>query len=83
MEEKNETTKTAKMSKATKKPTIKATVNCERLNVRKNPSMTADVTEILTLGTEVIVNGEENDFCLVNANGVTGYCKKEFLVFDK
>lgn len=54
-----------------------------KLNLRKEPSMNAEVLVILKPDTSVIVDmeGSTKDFYKVTtATGTRGFCKKEFLV---
>jgi len=57
-------------------------VNCEKLNVRKEPKKNAEIICAIKEGTEVTIDHTEStiDFykvCLIS--GVQGFCMKEFI----
>lgn len=60
-------------------------VNCQNLNVRKAPSMSATILKIISMGTKVEIIDDINDFwyriCVSDIE--KGYCMKEFINIDK
>ena len=57
-------------------------VNCTKLNVRVNPSTTADIVCVLDANSEVKINvAKSNDewFGVCTATGVEGYCMRKFV----
>lgn len=63
-------------------PTVGIITNCTKLNIRKEPAMTAEILCVVDSRTEVIVNLDEStdDFYKVcTAAGVEGYCVKHFI----
>lgn len=56
--------------------TVTATSN---VNVRMNPSETADRMGVLAGGENVDLLGRENGWCKINYNGQIGYVKEEFV----
>lgn len=68
-----------------KKTVTGKVVDCERLNVRKDPSTTAPVLCKLNESTEVIVdedNSTEDFYKVCTATGVEGYCMKDFITLS-
>ena len=56
---------------------------CAKLNVRKEPSMDADVVTVLLIGSEVMVDkalSTEEFYKITTETGVEGYCKKDFII---
>ena len=56
---------------------------CAKLNVRKEPSMDADVVTVLLIGAEVMVDkalSTEEFYKITTETGVEGYCKKDFII---
>lgn len=57
--------------------------NCERLNVRTNPSLNAAVDVVIDKGTEVEVTGSNGDFYSVRkgttTKGFYGWCMKKYI----
>lgn len=58
-------------------------VNLNSINVRKEPSTTAELVTTLTLNTEVKILGEDGDWYLVELNGEKVYIYKELLSDSK
>lgn len=57
--------------------------NCERLNVRTNPSATAAIDTVIEKGTEVEIADSNGDFYFVRKDHTTesfnGWCMKKFI----
>jgi uncharacterized protein YgiM (DUF1202 family) len=61
-------------------------VNCQRLNVRKAPSLKADIAAVITALTEVAVqdeNGSGEFYRVALPNGTSGFCMKKFIALRK
>jgi hypothetical protein len=57
-------------------------VNCAKLNVRANPSITAEIVCVLTAGSEIEINISKSTdewFNVYTAAGVEGYCMRKFV----
>ena len=57
-------------------------VNCAKLNVRANPSATAEIVCVLTVGSEIEINISKSTdewFNVYTAAGVEGYCMRKFV----
>ena len=57
-------------------------VNCAKLNVRANPSVTANVVCVLNAASEVEINVEKSNkewFSVCTITGVEGYCMRKFV----
>lgn len=71
--------------KVESKPEVKiikgVIVNCERLNVRKEPNINSEVLAILDKGTAVTIYGEENEFYKISHAGE--YCMKKYISVQK
>ena len=67
------------------KVAARVVAGCKLLNVRKEPSLDAPVVGVLREGNELLVskNGSTNEFYKISANGLTGYCKKDFIELAK
>lgn len=68
--------------------TLKGVVdNCERLNVRTNPSLNAAVESVIDKGTEVEITDSYEDFYFVRTDkttkGINGWCMKKYIRVDK
>ena len=61
--------------------------NCERLNVRTNPSLTAAIDTVIEKGTEVEITDSNGDFYFVRkgptTEGFTGWCMKKYISLIK
>ena len=61
--------------------------NCERLNVRTNPSATAAVDTVIEKGTEVEIADSNGDFYFVRKDhtteGFNGWCMKKFIAIKE
>lgn len=62
--------------------------NCERLNIRKNPSLSAKILCVVEAGSEVCMFPEEgptNDewSLVVTESGIEGYCMTAYLTEKK
>ena len=54
--------------------------NCLQLNVRREPSMKAEILTIISALDEVRINSEQDDWYeVVLNNGMRGFCKKAFI----
>ena len=57
--------------------------NCERLNVRTNPSLTAAIDTVIEKGTEVEITDSNGDFYFVRkgptTEGFNGWCMKKYI----
>lgn len=54
--------------------------NCLQLNVRREPSMKAEILTIISALDEVRINSEQDDWYeVVLNNGTRGFCKKAFI----
>lgn len=58
-------------------------VNCERLNLRENPSTDCNAIEVLTKDTKVNVEVDDevfgNFYKVTTENGTVGFCVKEYI----
>lgn len=64
------------------KPLLGYVANCEKLNVRKKPSLTAEVVCVIADHTDVEIDKEEStdEFYKVSlASGVEGFCMKKYI----
>lgn len=61
--------------------------NCERLNVRTNPSLNAAVESVIDKGTEVEITDSYGDFYFVRTDktteGINGWCMKKYISVQK
>ena len=67
----------------TSKPVIGVVANCIRLNVRKDPSLEADIVCTIPCLTELEVNEKDStdDFYkVITPDNVSGFCMKKFIV---
>lgn len=64
-----------------KKKTILGVVNCGQLFLREEADIESDALYVLTKGDAVVIDeeGSTPDFYKVVANGVVGFCVKEFI----
>ena len=60
-------------------------VKCQNLNVRKAPSMSATILQIISIGTKVEILDDVNDLWYkIRVSDIEkGYCMKEFINIDK
>lgn len=64
------------------KPIFLGKVICNRLNVRKEPKLEADIVCKINLGDRVEIDADfDNDdfFKVTTEFGLEGYCKKDFI----
>ena len=64
---------------------VKATVYAENgkpVNLRKSPSKSAALVEQVPVGSEVTVNMEGDEWCLITWKNYTGYMMTQFLLFE-
>lgn len=55
---------------------------CAKLNVRKNPSVNADVVCVLDVTSEIEINVAKSNkdwFSVCTATGIEGYCMRKFV----
>lgn len=66
---------------------VKGVVDCARLNVRNNPSLTAAIELVIDKGTEVEIVRSEGDFYHVRkgttTEGFNGWCMKKYISIKK
>ena len=67
--------------KSKKKKTIIGVVNCDQLFLREVPDRESDALNVLVKDSAVVIDedGSTSDFYKVVANGIVGYCVKEFI----
>ena len=56
--------------------------NCEKLNVRKQPSKDSEIVFVLNEGSEISIdeeNSTEERYSITHASGVEGFCMKQFV----
>lgn len=56
--------------------------NCDKLNVRRNPTLSATPLAVINKGDEVQIdaaNSTDEWYKVCTANGVEGYCMKKFI----
>lgn len=77
------TVETVPEKKPEKKVKIGVVANCEKLNVRNNPSLNAAVELVITKGTKVEIVDSHGDFYSVRKGTVTegfsGWCMKKYI----
>ena len=54
-------------------------INVDTVNVRKEKSITSTILTSLTKHTEVVILEEEDNWCKVKVNGVTGYIASKYI----
>lgn len=57
-------------------------VDCLALNVRNEPDVTGQVIAVIQVGTKVTISEESSNdkfYSIVTADGISGYCKKQFI----
>lgn len=59
--------------------------NCERLNIRKNPDLTASIICDIGKGTKVLVDAEGStvEWYKVDVGGQIGFCMKKYMTIDR
>ena len=63
-------------------PTIGSVVDCNTLNVRKEPSIESEVLCEISWSTELMVYEDESTdefYKICTASGIEGYCMKKFI----
>ena len=69
--------------KSTQKIRKGVVANCERLNVRTNPSLTAAIDTVIEKGTEVEITDSNGDFYFVRKGPTiecfNGWCMKKYI----
>lgn len=60
-------------------PVKEGIVTATKLNVRALPYASASVVGVLDKETKVTIEGEENEFYKISANGLVGYCVKQYI----
>lgn len=56
--------------------------NCEKLNVRKQPSKDSEIVFVLNEGSEISIdeeNSTEEWYSITHVSGVEGFCMKQFV----
>lgn len=56
--------------------------NCDRLNVRKGPSLTSDILCVVERSTELVINEEESTdefYKVYTEPGIEGFCMKNYV----
>lgn len=56
--------------------------NCDKLNVRRNPTLSAKPLTVINKGSEVQIdtnNSTSEWYKVCTTNGIEGYCMKEFI----
>ena len=70
-------------NKSTPKIRKGVVANCERLNVRTNPSLTAAIDTVIEKGTEVEITDSNGEFYFVRKDSTTegfnGWCMKKYI----
>ena len=66
----------AELEALLEEPTVAGIVNCARLNIRKAPSMEADVVRVVTKGEELEVLGTKHGWCELEDGS---FCVAKFL----
>jgi len=68
---------------------LSGTVNgCDKLNIRKEPSMNAEIVDIINKGTIVNINKDlsTEEFYKINIHNdiktIDGYCLKKFIILE-
>lgn len=62
--------------------TVGVVDNCDKLNVRRNPTLSATPLAVINKGDEVQIdtaNSTDEWYKICTANGVEGYCMKKFI----
>ena len=52
------------------------------LNIRKEPSFTADIIGTLERGATIEIKGESGNWYIINCNGGKGYVSKDYVRVD-
>lgn len=63
-------------------PIIGSVVGCKRLNIREEPSKTAEVVDIVPAETELLIDSDfehELFYSVLTPDGIDGYCMREFV----
>lgn len=62
-----------------KKPVIGVVVGCSKLNIRKEPSLNADILLTVDAGEQLIIHETVGDFYKVGNPEIGEYCMKKFI----
>ena len=68
------------------KDVLGVVTDCNKLNVRTNPSTSAEIVTEIKAGTKVMINEEEStaDFYKICTEaGVEGFCMKKFITVEQ
>lgn len=83
MEPVKETKVEAVEEKTEKAPRFKSyaakVTGCANLNVRKEPSLNAEVLNVIAVGTEVTVTGNKNGWVSVKVGDTLGWCMENYI----
>lgn len=63
-------------------PIIGIVTDCTKLNVREQPSKTADILGVISAATELVIIEEESTedyYKICTSAGLEGYCMKKFI----
>lgn len=64
-------------------PVYGRVVDCSRLNVRKKPTVNAEVLDVVARDTELtldLIKSNEKWYKVATISGVEGYCMKQYIV---
>lgn len=61
------------------KPKVGVVANCKALNIRKEPSIDAEIITVLNQGSIVEITDTENDFYNIGI----GYCMQKFIEVEE
>ena len=62
-----------------KQPVIGVVVGCSKLNIRKGPSLNAEIGLVLNAGDQVIIRETVGDFYKIGNPEAPDYCMKKFI----
>lgn len=75
---------TATVAEEEVKPcSVMSMVTNDKVNMRKAPSLDADIITVLPQGTEITVTGYTSDWYRIKYDGTTGYCMKRYAAEGK
>lgn len=59
--------------------------NCDRLNVRRTPSINAGIVTVLRSGTKLVIDVDKSNdewYSICTLHGIEGYCMKKFITIN-
>lgn len=62
--------------------TFGTVVNCERLNIRAEPNLDAEIICVINASSEVVINNEESTnkyYKVYTVSGIEGFCMKDYI----